>query len=136
MIAIEVQHYLNRARDFYEGMRLLKDDIGEFRFSSALLGIHCAISYCDALRVGLGSPKVSSDDHRKAAADLKSRLLKRRFSDLGGIHQLASLLSEKSSVSYSSNELRRQDAEVIVQQTERFMAWAEAVGKKLKVQGW
>jgi len=41
-----------RARDFLKGMDLLKDDLVEFRFSPALLGIHGAISYCDALRIG------------------------------------------------------------------------------------
>ena len=59
MGAVQVQHYLGRARDFLKGMELLKDDLAEFKHSSALLGIHGAISYCDALRVGLGSENLS-----------------------------------------------------------------------------
>jgi hypothetical protein len=65
MAAMQVQHFLGRARDFLKGMDLLQDDLAEFRFSPALLGIHGAISYCDALRIGLGSVRVSSQRGRR-----------------------------------------------------------------------
>jgi hypothetical protein len=137
MISIEVQHYLRRARDFLEGMKFLKDDLDAFRFSSALLGIHCAISYCDALRIGLGSTTVSSDDHCTAAEDLRKQLADdRRCENLRGVAHLGNLLSKKSRVAYAPDAMREHDFEMILQHTERFVAWAEETGKKLRIEGW
>ena len=82
MAAIEVQHYRNRARDFLDGMNFLKDDLDVYGYSAALLGIHGAVSYCDALRIGLGSTDLASEDHRTAIADLTSRLASRRIDRL------------------------------------------------------
>jgi hypothetical protein len=136
MIAIEVQHYLSRARDFLEGMNLLKEDLQAFRFSSALLGIHCAISYCDALRIGLGSARLSSDDHGTAATDLKSLLVSRKFERLQGPERLAKLLSKKSRIAYSPDAASENEIKLIHQHAERFAAWAESTGKSLKIEGW
>lgn len=136
MAALQVQHYLSRARDFLEGMNLLKDDLTEFRFSSALLGIHCALSYCDALRIGLGSTKVSSDDHLSAARDLKTLLASRRFEKLQGADRLEKLLSKKSRIAYSQDTASEAEIKLIHQNTERFAAWAEATGKAMRIEGW
>jgi hypothetical protein len=63
MAVMHVQTYLGRARDFLEGMKflvkeefyMLDDDFVRYKFSPALLGIHGAIAYSDALRSGLGN---------------------------------------------------------------------------------
>ena len=136
MAAVEVQHYLSRARDFFEGMKFLRDDLDAFKFSSALLGIHCAISYCDALRTGMGSTKVSSDDHSSATNNLKSLLASRRFEGQQGLHHLERLLSKKSSVAYASEVAREVQVEDIVKRAERFAKWAEETGRTLKIEGW
>jgi hypothetical protein len=136
MIAVQVQTYLGRARDFLEGFNLLKDDLDEFRFSSALLGIHSAISYSDALRTGMGCENVSSDDHRSAADDLKKRLNEdRRFENLRGVEHLKNLLSKKSRIEYASENVRRDEAEDIVKHARRFADWAEKTGRALKIWG-
>jgi hypothetical protein len=65
MPAAHVQSYLTKARDFLKGMNLPENLAErECRYSSALLAIHCAISYSDALRVGLGErlSELTSDD--------------------------------------------------------------------------
>jgi len=136
MAAAQVQHFLGRARDFLKGMDLLKDDLVEFRFSPALLGIHGAISYCDVLRIGLGSEKVSSNDHQSATGDLKSLLASRRFERLQGADRLGKLLSKKSRIAYASDATREDEIKQIIQDAERFAAWAEAAGKSLKIEGW
>jgi hypothetical protein len=136
MAAVEVQHYLSRARDFFEGMKFLRDDLDAFKFSSALLGRHCAISYCDALRTGMGSTKVSSDDHSSATNNLKSLLASRRFEGRQGLHHLERLLSKKSSVAYASEAAREVQVEDIVKRAERFAKWAEETGTTLKIEGW
>ena len=137
MVAVQVQTYLGRARDFLEGFNLLKDDLDEFRFSSALLGIHCAISYSDALRTGMGCENVSSDDHRSAADDLKRRLNEdRSVENLRGVEHLKNLLSKKSRIEYASETVRREEIEIIVKQAVRFAFWAEETGGALKIEGW
>jgi len=57
MSAIQVEHYLKRAADFSYVVLLLRGDASH-RYSSALLAIHSAISYSDALRIGLGIPNL------------------------------------------------------------------------------
>ena len=136
MAAVQVQHFLGRARDFLKGMDLLQNDLGVYRFSSALLGIHGAISYCDALRMGLGSEKVSSDDHQSAAGDLKSLLASKKFEKQQGVDRLGKLLSKKSRIAYAPEAVREVEVEDIVKQAERFAFWAETTGRALKIEGW
>jgi hypothetical protein len=135
MITVQVQHYLSRARDFLQGVDLLKDDLDEYKYSTALLGIHAAISYCDAMRIGLGSEKLSSEDHLSAAADLKSHLGGRNCDADKGTNRLQRLLRIKSKIAYgpfaSGLDFGR-----IVQDAVRFAAWAELAGKTLKIEGW
>jgi hypothetical protein len=73
MPAEQVEHYIRWASDFVRGMKMTQgDDL--YRNSSALLAIHSAISYADALRVGLGDSQLSNEDH-KVATDRLKRLL-------------------------------------------------------------
>jgi hypothetical protein len=136
MIAIEVQHYLDRARDFLKGMDLLQNDLGEYRYSSALLGIHGAISYCDALRIGLGSKGLSSDDHQSAVRELKLLLATRKFENSQGVGRLENLLSNKTRIAYAADTARENAVKQIVLNARRFEAWAEAAGKELRIEGW
>ncbi len=136
MAAVQVQHFLGRARDFLKGMDLLKDGLAEYGYSSALLGIHGAISYCDALRIGLGSEGVSSDDHGSAANDLRKLLADRKYENMKGTDRLEKLLSKKSKIAYAPKTVREIEIEEIVKQAERFARWADETGKKLKIEGW
>ena len=136
MAAVVVQSYLARARDFLKGMEFLQNDLAEYRSSSALLGIHSAISYSDALRSGMGSADVSLDDHGNAAQELKRLLTVRRFDRPQGADRLSKLLGMKSRVEYSSDTLKETTAKEIIVQAERFAAWAEETGTKLQIEGW
>ena len=142
MAAVQVQHFLSRARDFHKGKVLLRDekllgnDLSTYRLSSALLGIHCAISYSDALRTGMGCADVSSDDHRNAANDLKQRLADRKFEKTQGAVRFERLLSKKNRVEYDPVTVRENEVEDIVIQATRFADWAEETGKALKIEGW
>lgn len=144
MIAAEVQHFLGRARDFRKGMEclgreeesILNDEIVKFRYSPALLGIHCAMSYSDALRTGMGSTNLSSEDHSKAASDLESLLRSRNFENRKGIGHLKNLLGMKNRIAYAPVTVRGNEVEDAVKQTERFADWAEEAGRKLEIEGW
>jgi len=136
MSAVQVQHYLGRARDFLKGMDFLKEDLAGYRYSAALLAIHGAISYCDALRIGLGSQNLSSENHQAASGELKILLSARNIKNSGGVDRLSRLLEMKSKIAYSSYLSSESDIKQIVLRAERFAAWAEATGKELKIQGW
>jgi len=94
MQAIKVEHYLKRAADFSYVVLLLRGDASH-RYSSALLAIHAAISYSDALRIGLGDTKLGRDDHNRAAEALKEILPVGSLSDETGLGHLRYLLSNK-----------------------------------------
>jgi len=117
-------------------MSFLKEDLDEFGSSTALLGIHCAISYSDALRTGMGCVDVSSDDHRNVTSDLRSRLASRKFEKLQGADRLDRLLTRKSLIAYGPDAARESDIKEIVLQAERFALWAEETGRKLEIEGW
>jgi hypothetical protein len=135
MAAIEVQHYLNRARDFFRGADLLKDDLDGYKHSSALLGIHAAISYCDAIRIGLGGERLSSDDHVTAVEELRSQLAMRKTDARDGPNRLQRLVGCKTKVAYGPVQSGLDFAK-IVQDAQRFAAWAESIGKTLRIEGW
>jgi hypothetical protein len=136
MSVIKVQYFLGRARDFLEAMKLLRDDLEQYRYSSALLGIHGALSYGDALRTGMGIASVSSDNHQNAAKDLKSMLTLRKFEKAQGADRLEKLLSKKSRIAYQAEEFSENEIKDIVVQAERFASWAEDTGKRLQIEGW
>jgi len=143
MAVVEVQHFLGRARDFLKGMEnlvkeefyVLDNDLVSYKYSPAVLGIHGAISYSDALRTGLGQEAVSSDDHNQAAYDLESLLKSRNFGNRIGIGHLKDLLSKKNSVEYRSVTVRENEIEDIVKHARRFADWAEKTGRALKIWG-
>lgn len=145
MDSIRVQCYLNRARDFLAGMNALlgeeifvrENDLVHYRSSPALLGIHGAISYCDALRVGLGGDSLSSKDHRSALNDLKVLLSARNYSEPQGAERFSSLVNKtKSKVAYSDVALDEDGMKKIIQDAERFASWAEKTGRRLGIEGW
>jgi hypothetical protein len=135
MQAVEVEHYIRRATDFLEGMQLTRAD-SDYWNSSALLAIHSAVSFTDALRIGLGDTNLSLDNHRRAA-DLLDKLLSLRNSvDQRGLKHLRFLLSRKNLVAYEKRRLERTDYEALFTQAERFAHWADVTGSQLKIEGW
>ena len=136
MSSVHVQHYLSRARDFLEGMRLLQEDLDEYKFSSAWLGIHCAISYSDALRTGLGCENRSADDHLHAARDLKKRLANRKIEHLEGIRKLEELIRFRSLIAYDTETVSSEKVERIVKLADRFASWAESLARRFHAEGW
>jgi hypothetical protein len=135
MQAVQVEHYVQRAADFFKAMLLMRDEVS-FRNSSALLAIHSAVSDSDALRVGLGEDKLVSDDHNKAADALRQALPPQYADDNAGLVHLKYLLANKSRVAYGSQRLNTKEFEMLFTKAERFAIWANRVGAKLKIEGW
>ena len=135
MQAVRVQHYIQRATDFLEGMKLTRGDEPYWN-SSALLAIHSAVSYSDALRTGLGDQKLSADDHNKAADALQKILSSRTSGDQTGLAHFRYLLSKKHLVTYGDRRLEHTDYEALFTRAERFAQWADKTGSQLNIEGW
>ena len=151
MSAIAVQHFLRRAKDFEYSMKLCNDAnrvaevefpaAGKFRSnetlqSAALLAIHAAISYADALRTGLGDAELSADNHQEAAKRLKQVLVDRNVEDAKGVQRFSDLVSKKSAVAYGKGRTSESDLKWIVEGSQRFSVWINQMGKRLNVEGW
>jgi hypothetical protein len=135
MPAEQVEHYILRASDFVRGMKMTQGD--EFyRNSSALLAIHSAVSYADALRVGLGDSQLSNDDHRVTADRLKRLLADRKYPDTSGLTHLQYLISKKSRIAYGDQGTDLKECQMLATKAERFARWVNQVGTNLKVGGW
>jgi len=135
MPAEQVRHYLQRATDFLEGMELTRID--EFYLNSAaLLAIHSAVSYSDALRVGLGDTTLSAGDHQKAASALQRLLVSKHLEDQSGVKHFKFLLSRKNLVTYGNQRMESTDYESLFTRAERFAYWADSLGRQLNIAGW
>lgn len=131
----QVRIFLDRAQDFLLGMQLLRED-DLYRNSSALLGIHAAVAYTDALRVGLGDESLAADDHQGAVSSLRQLVGSRGQEVECGLKHLRSLVSKKSAVAYGKRRLAAEDYQLIFTQAERYAKWANAAGGQLKIEGW
>jgi len=108
----------------------------DYSNSSALLAIHCAISYSDALRIGLGDDRVSADDHQNAGDALQRLLLAKRLQNQTGLKHLQYLLSRKNLVAYGSERLNSNEIEALINKANRFQRWAHQVARQFKIEGW
>ena len=135
MQAEQVRHYVARASEFYKTMRLLQGADG-YANACALLAIHSAVSFTDALRSGLGDRELAGEDHRSAASALR-KLMAHRSNTVGqGTAHLEKLIAEKSSVAYGSSRLEAKDYQTVTMHAERYASWANRMGRELKIEGW
>ena len=135
MQSARVKHYIERAADFLRGAQLTGDD-REYRQSSALLAIHSAISFADALRLSLGETGLASDDHSSAVRSLEQALQRSRVVSDKSIGQLKYLIGKKSAVAYNVDRLSEDDIKRIADSAQRFAYWANQVAGQLKLEGW
>ena len=135
MDVVIIEQYIRRAADFYAGMELTRDD-ELYANSAALLAIHSAISYSDALRVSLGDDRLSADDHQAAVNSLDTLLSAKSFSDSTGLAHLRFLVAKKSLVSYGTKRNDVNTYRQIILKAERFASWVSSVGKHLELEGW
>ncbi|MEW5929809.1 MAG: hypothetical protein AB1941_20330 [Gemmatimonadota bacterium] len=89
----------------------------------AIVAIHSAIAYADALTVAYGGFKSTDGDHSRAA-DALQRALGHR-ADPRQIRRLTGILDAKSHASYSGNYYTLADGQNILEELERFAIWVE-----------
>lgn len=129
------RHYIDRAADFYAGSKLTQLD-EHYKNSAALLAIHSAISYSDALRVGLGDLSLRADDHKEAVTSLKRLLASKRLDNPAGYKNFEDLLSMKNRISYGSQTIDAKTSSLIATKAERFANWVSRTARQLKLEDW
>ena len=151
MSVIAVQHFLRRAKDFEYSMKLCNESslCAEVEFpaagvdrgneslqSAALLGIHAAISYADALRTALGDSELSAEDHQKAVGHLRQVLVDKKVEDLKGVQRFNALVGKKSAIAYGKKRTKEKELKMIIESSQTFSVWISKLGKQLNVEGW
>jgi hypothetical protein len=89
----------------------------------AVIAIHAAIAYTDALSVRFGGFKSAEGDHVRVVDALKEALGKR--ADETAIRHLRRVLAEKDQVAYQGEYYTIADARRLTAATEKFATWAE-----------
>ena len=127
----------NQARSAWQGIEVLcrwkallrtardLEALAELKYGNdlAIIAIHAAIAYTDALTTAYREVKSTDGDHRRAA-DLLVHALGRR-ADPDQIERLRSILDAKTHASYSGDYYSLAQGRGILRETEVFVAWAE-----------
>ena len=99
MIDASFTVYHHRARQLASAMKLCQDGMSAYASAAALLAVHSAISYSDALLIGLGGTRPRGENHREAITALKRACTGAKIESQGITH-LQKLLSAKTDISY------------------------------------
>lgn len=114
--------YRNRASQLANAMSLCADDYTSYASAVALLAVHSAISYNDALHIQLTGTRCKYTDHRMAAESAKKACGKAKI-PTDGIKHLEKLLSAKTDISYGDRAVDSERAEKLKTTAERFEKW-------------
>lgn len=116
--------YAETGRVFLESAQALSDvadDGAPYGNAIALLAIHAAISYGDALTIAFGQLK-SAEEHGKAAEALLSILGSRL--PVEQLKSFRAVLQEKDAVSYQGTYYTLADGRKLLKRSRTFCAWA------------
>lgn len=129
MSQLSLSVYHGRALQLANAMELCHDGMDAYASAVALLAVHSAISFGDAVLISLTGRRARV--HRQAVTAITAACKKARI-QADGIKHLSSLVSAKTDVSYGDKDVDKEKAEILYVAAERFQAWAEQVlGKKV-----
>jgi len=133
----QAQKYHMVARSLLGGASVLMELASEgdsYGNAIAVLAIHAAIAYNDALTISYGEVK-STDGQHTRAADLLTEVLKghgtREVSSRA--NQLRAILGSKDRVSYTGTFYRLEDAAILLNEVVEFATWADAMYQRRPV---
>ena len=119
-----VRVYLDRALQLAKAMRLCRQNNPTYPSAAALLAVHSAIAYNDAVQIKLTGERLKTQDHGQAVAATK-RACGRARVEPRGIEHLRKLLSMKTDISYGDQEVTNQLSDALCIAADRFEAWAQ-----------
>jgi len=117
--------YLSIGRALHRNSQEL-EAISETRYGNglAIIAIHAAIAYTDALTIAYRGIKSQDGDHSRAA-DVLAHALGQDRAHAGHVARLRGILQAKSDASYSGQYYTLDDGRRIVRETTEFVRWAE-----------
>jgi uncharacterized FlgJ-related protein len=114
--------FLERANHLSAARRLIADD-PEYTSALALLAVHSAISWRDAVSMKLVGGVTKNKDHMGAVLVLEKQFASRKLNSDGFKH-LKKLIQEKSRASYENRRTTPDAALALAISAERFERWA------------
>lgn len=120
--------YHHRALQLADAMKLCRDDLASYAAGAAILAVHSAISYNDALLFKLSGKSFRGQDHSQAVTAIKKECARAKIKPEGVTH-LNTLVREKTNVSYGENRVEDGRIKALCITAERFQAWAERLLK-------
>lgn len=117
--------YLAIGRSLYRNTQEL-EAISETRYGNglAIIAIHAAIAYTDALTIAFRGIKSQDGDHVRAA-DVLSHVLGPQRDHVRQVNRLRGILQAKSDASYSGQYYTLEDGKRLVREATEFIRWAE-----------
>jgi hypothetical protein len=122
-----VDVFIERGDQLSESRKLMKDS-PEYTSALALVSIHCAIAFNDALLVKLTGKHEVATDHMIAVKRTKKQCTTKKI-PATGIRHLEDLLRAKTRVSYSDERTTFETANRLAVASERFEAWVRPLMK-------
>ena len=116
--------YRSRALQLANAMRFCAEDYRSYASAVALLAVHSAISYNDALCIRFLGKRPKGKDH-KDAVSLAEKACKSAKIEPEGIKHLKMLLSAKTDIAYGDRAVNIERAQKLSTTAERFVRWVE-----------
>jgi hypothetical protein len=126
MVEASFTVYHRRARQLAGAMKLCQDGMSAYASAAALLAVHSAISYSDALLIGLGGARPRGENHREAISALRLVCTGAKIEPRGIAH-LQKLLSAKTDISYGEKPVNEVRIAALCDAATRFETWVERV---------
>ena len=126
MVEARFTVYYRRATQLADAMKLCQGDLSAYASAAALLAVHSAISYSDAVLIGLSGARPRGENHREAITALKRACSGARI-DHRGITHLDRLLGAKTDISYGEEQVDDERITALCIAAERFQVWAERI---------
>jgi len=120
--------YRRVAASFVESARTLADLADEedhFGNAIAIVAVHAAIAWSDAVSIAYAGMKSTDGDHVRAADLLQDSLGAR--TDAQALRSLRSVLQKKDMIAYGGDYYRVSEARALLAKVEAFCAWAETM---------
>jgi hypothetical protein len=125
--------YLDKAARFKLDAEKMRDLRGEFSGNGvAVLCVHAAIAYGDAIAILAAGKKSKSGDHRDASVFLASVVPIRSVEEKAAMRAFQTILNRKDEVSYLDELVDESDALNLLERLAVFSRWAEKAFQDLR----
>lgn len=125
--------YLDKAIRFKADAEKMAELMEEFSGNGvAVLCVHAAIAYGDAIGILASGKKSKSGNHRDAATFLASVVPIRTVEDKAAIRAFQAILNRKDEVSYADDILDAPEAAALLERLGKFARWADKTFKDIQ----